>query len=107
MTYLILSDIHSSLDALDAALADARGRYDSVLALGDLVGYGADPNLVLDWARANTEAVVRGNHDKACASGSIRNFNPVAGTAAKWTREVLTAKNRAYLKNLRRGPLHV
>ena len=48
MTYLILSDIHSNLDALEAVLADAHGRYDSILALGDLVGYGAEPNLVLD-----------------------------------------------------------
>ena len=107
MTYLILSDIHSNLDALDAVLADAHGRYDAILALGDLVGYGAEPNLVLDWARANTEAVVRGNHDKACASGSIQKFNNVAGAAAKWTRGQLTAENRAYIKNLRRGPLHV
>src|ERR1700752_2818033 len=100
MTYLILSDLHSNLDALDAVLAHAHGGYDSILALGDLVGYGADPNLVLDWARANTEAVVRGNHDKACASGSIRNFNSVAGTAVKWTRGQLTAENHAYLNNL-------
>ena len=48
MNYLILSDIHSNLDALDAVLADAHGRYDSILAPGDLVGYGAEPNLVLN-----------------------------------------------------------
>src|ERR1700689_2614525 len=107
MTYLILSDIHSNLDALEAVLADARGRYDSILILGDLVGYGAEPNLVFNWARANTEAVVRGNHDKACAGGSIQSFNPVAGAAAKWTRDQLTATNCAYLKNLPRGPFHL
>lgn len=106
MTHLILSDIHSNFDALEAVLADAKGRYDSILALGDMVGYGAEPNKVLDWARENVAAVVRGNHDKACAGGSIRNFNPAAGAAAMWTRSQLTPANAAYLKALPAGPLH-
>ena len=63
MRYLILSDIHGNREALEAVLAHAQG-YDQILCLGDLVGYGADPNFVVDWARANVAAIVRGNHDR-------------------------------------------
>jgi hypothetical protein len=107
MTYLLLSDIHANLDALEAVLAESRRCYRSILALGELVGYGAEPNRVLDWARANTDAVVRGNQNKACAGGSLQNFNRVASTAAQWTRGRLIPQSRAYLKRLPRGPLHV
>ena len=63
MRYLILTDIHGNLEALDACLSDARTRrYTSTLVLGDIVGYGADPNAVVDRVRElNPQAVVRGN----------------------------------------------
>ena len=49
MRYLVLSDLHSNLQALDAVLADAAtAGYDEVLVLGDLVGYGGDPTAVID-----------------------------------------------------------
>ena len=64
MPYLILADIHGNREALEAVLAHASGRYDQIVCLGDLVGYGADPNFVVDWARANAAAIVRGNHDR-------------------------------------------
>jgi len=67
MPYLILSDIHGNYEALEAVLEDARGRYDRILCLGDLVGYGADPNQVTSWARSNVGSVIRGNHDRARA----------------------------------------
>lgn len=106
MPYLILSDIHGNLEALQAVLADARGRYDQLLCLGDLVGYGADPNAVTEWGRDNAAAIVRGNHDKACAgSDSLEDFNPVARFSAEWTRNALSAANREYLQRLSRGPL--
>ena len=69
MRYLILTDIHANLEALDACIADATARgYDRALVLGDLVGYGADPNAVIDCIqRIDPLAIVRGNHDKvAC-----------------------------------------
>ena len=66
MRYLILSDLHSNWEALQAVLADAKGQYEQVLCCGDLIGYGADPNPTVDWVRANVKAVVRGNHDRAC-----------------------------------------
>src|SRR5690606_17859802 len=66
--YLAVSDIHGNLDALDAVLTALEGRYDEVLVLGDLVGYGADPNGVVDRVRSlPTRAVIRGNHDKVAA----------------------------------------
>jgi len=66
MRYLILTDIHANLEALDSCLADARSRgYDRTLVLGDVVGYGADPNAVIERIqRLEPHAIVRGNHDK-------------------------------------------
>ncbi len=64
MPYLILSDIHANLEAHQAVLEDARGKYDRILCLGDLVGYGADPNAIVEWTRENVTAVIRGNHDR-------------------------------------------
>jgi predicted phosphodiesterase len=106
--YLILSDIHSNKPALDAVLEDAAGQFDQIICCGDLVGYGADPNPVVDWARANVQAVVRGNHDKACAGlDDLEWFNPVARRSAAWTMEHLTPENAAYLRELPQGPIPV
>jgi predicted phosphodiesterase len=107
MRYLVLSDIHANLEALDACLADARARgFEQTLVLGDLVGYGADPNAVIDriLALAPT-AVVRGNHDKV-ASGLERadGFNAVAKSAVRWTLDSLTPEHRAWLAALPPGP---
>ena len=105
MRSLILSDIHANWEALEAVLSHASGKYDRILCCGDLVGYGADPNRVVDWVRANVAAVVRGNHDKACAGlDDLEWFNPVAKRAALWTRKSLEADNLEYLKNLPQGP---
>jgi predicted phosphodiesterase len=106
MRYLVLSDIHGNLEALEAAVAKAAGAYDSVLVLGDLVGYGADPNAVVDLVRdLNPAAVIRGNHDKV-ASGveDAEGFNSVARSAVTWTYETLTVDNRTYLYDLPLGP---
>lgn len=106
VAYLVLSDIHANLEALEAVLADANGLYDNILCLGDVVGYGADPNAACEWVRANAAAVVRGNHDKAaCGLEDLRYFNPVARTSAIWTREELTEGNLDWLRTLPRGPL--
>jgi len=108
MRFLILSDIHANWEALQAILAGAEGRYDQILCLGDLVGYGADPNPVVEWARQHVTAIVRGNHDKACAGLSdMEWFGPRARAAVEWTQEQLTAANLEYLRHLPRGPLVV
>lgn len=108
MRYLILSDIHSNFEALDAVLADARGEYDRIACCGDLVGYGADPNAVCDWARKDLHLVVRGNHDKACACpASADVFNERAQASAAWTLAALTSENLAYVCALPRGPVEI
>ena len=107
MRYLVLTDIHANLEALDACLADARTRgYDDALVLGDLVGYGPDPNEVVDRIIALKPcALVRGNHDKvACGLEQAEGFNAVARSAAKWTLDVLTPHNREWLCALPEGP---
>ncbi len=106
MRYLILSDIHANLEALEAVLRDAEGSYDAVLCCGDLVGYGADPNAVAAWARARTAATIRGNHDKAAAGlDDLEWFNPVARGAVLWTRRELTPENAEYIRALPQGPV--
>lgn len=108
MRFLIISDIHANWDALDAVLNHAEGQYDVVLNCGDLVGYGPEPNRVVDWCRATNAAVVRGNHDKAAVGlADLEWFNPVAKEAALWTSEILTEANRLYLATLPIGPLTV
>lgn len=107
MRVLILSDIHSNLEALEACLAAAPS-HDLVVNLGDVVGYGASPNQVIERARSLGTLFVRGNHDKA-ASGAmeLRDFNPIAGLAALWTRERLTPENLEWLRSLPEGPLQI
>ena len=107
MPFLIVSDIHGNREALEAVLADARGNYDRIVCLGDLVGYGADPNFIVEWAREN----VVGDRARAimtsCAPAWSRlySYRPAARAAAEWTVNTLTPENRAYLERLPRGPL--
>jgi predicted phosphodiesterase len=106
--YLILSDLHANLEALQAVLHDAGQQYDQAICCGDLVGYGADPNPVTDWVRQNCPVVVRGNHDRACTGqDDLEWFNPVARLAAMWTQVTLSPENAAYVHDLPRGPLQV
>ena len=108
MRYLIISDLHANLEGLEAVLSAVESRYDRVVCCGDLVGYGPDPNEVVDWVRANVAAVIHGNHDKACCGVTeAEDFNQVARTAALWTRQRLTAENLAYLRALPAGPMEV
>ncbi len=108
MRYLILSDIHANWHALTAVLRDAKGRYDQTICCGDLVGYCADPNLVVDWAKENVSALVRGNHDKACAGiDDLDWFNPIAKASAIWTMGCLSDANAQYLSKMPRGPIAV
>jgi predicted phosphodiesterase len=110
MRYLILSDIHANIDALEAVLAAApRDTWDRVIVLGDLVGYGAEPNAVIERVRAlDPLVVIRGNHDKA-ASGidDGSSFNYVAKLSAQWTSEALSPEHREYLHALPQGPVNI
>jgi predicted phosphodiesterase len=104
--YLILSDIHANLEALEAVLEHAKGKYDQILCCGDLVGYGADPNAIVEWVRDHVAVVIRGNHDKV-ASGveKMEDYNPAAVLSTMWTRTVLTPENVEYLRRLPAGPV--
>jgi diadenosine tetraphosphatase ApaH/serine/threonine PP2A family protein phosphatase len=105
--YLILSDIHANLQALDAVLAEALSiGYDKVLVLGDLVGYGADPGAVIERTMAlEPMAMIRGNHDKVCAGlEPAVLFNEVARKSAEWTAATLPADQLQLLAALPKGP---
>jgi diadenosine tetraphosphatase ApaH/serine/threonine PP2A family protein phosphatase len=105
MRALVLSDIHANLEALTAVL-DAAGKWDALWNLGDMVGYGASPNEVLDLIRPLSTLVVRGNHDRVCSGlSSSLAFNPVARAAAKWTFDELSPENLVWLRCLPLGPL--
>ena len=106
--YLILSDMHGNSDALSAVLRRVRRkRFDTVLVLGDLVGYGAAPNQVVDLIRRLPwpALFVRGNHDKVVAGlEDGGNFNGAALAAARWTAKHLTPANLRFVRELPRGP---
>ncbi len=104
---LILSDIHANLHALRAVMRYAHRRAVSrFVLLGDLVGYGAQPNQVLDRIQTlKPRILVRGNHDRACAwAEEDGSFSLPARTAAAWTRERLTREHRRFLQELPEGP---
>jgi predicted phosphodiesterase len=110
MRFLILSDLHANVDAFDAVLAAApRTTWDRAVVLGDLVGYGAEPNAVIERVLAlDPLLVIRGNHDKAaCGLSDAADFNHIARTAAQWTGAALTPENRAYLERLPPGPVTI
>jgi diadenosine tetraphosphatase ApaH/serine/threonine PP2A family protein phosphatase len=106
MRVLLISDIHANLEALEACVA-AFPAYDEVANLGDIVGYGASPNDVVERVRDLGGIFVRGNHDRASAGLSdVSEFNPIAGFAAVWTKNELTAENRKWVAELPKGPRH-
>ncbi len=104
MRYLIISDIHANLTAFQAVLEDAGtlGKdYDFVWCLGDVVGYGPDPNECVDLLRSLPHLCLAGNHDWAALGRlDVRTFNTDARKAVTWTRETLTDANLAFLEAL-------
>ncbi len=105
MRILLLSDIHANLEALEACVAAAPA-HDCVYNLGDIVGYGANPNEVTERSRELGTVFVRGNHDKACSGvTSLDDFNPIAGLAVLWTRQRLKPENLSFLQGLPAGPV--
>ena len=104
MRVIVFSDVHANLEAFQACLA-AFPEYDRIANLGDVVGYGASPNDVVEHARDLKSILVRGNHDRAASGLSdVEDFNPVAGYAAMWTRNELTAENRRWVLQLTDRP---
>ena len=105
MRFGIISDIHANLEALDAVLGDidAAG-VDAHLCLGDVVGYGPNPNECCERLRERGFITIAGNHDEAAVSNAgAEFFNPLAREALTWTQEALTPDNRAFLERLVRN----
>ena len=100
MRIAVVSDVHSNLVALDAVLAHA-GPVDAVWHLGDIVGYGPDPDGVVARLAQVGAVGVRGNHDAAAIGGDeIEQFNPEARAAMDWTRAAISEPTRAWLAAL-------
>jgi predicted phosphodiesterase len=102
MRYGILSDIHSNLPALEAVVKDAQNeRLDEYVCLGDVVGYGAQPNECVEAVRSLAKVTIAGNHDRAAVEKTdTDNFNVVAKEAVLWTRDHLRDSSRTFLENL-------
>jgi predicted phosphodiesterase len=99
--YLVVSDIHGNRIALDAVLSAAEGQWDRLLCLGDIVGYGPEPNECVEVIAKLAHACVLGNHDLVSAGGEgLSQFNDLARIAAEWTFCELTEDNRYYLQSL-------
>ena len=109
MRALVVSDLHSNAEALRAVVHHVRRKkFDHIVCLGDFVGYGAQPNQVLDKMRTlrGRKVYIRGNHDRVAAGLDDANgFNHAAKAAALWTRDHLSAPNRRFLRDLSVGPV--
>ena len=102
MKIALISDIHSNLEAFQAVMASFAGHdIEKVMFLGDIVGYGANPNECIDLLRSVADYYIAGNHDYAAVDKTdISYFNPYAQEAVLWTQEVLTRENALFLSSL-------
>ena len=103
MRALIVSDIHSNLEAFRSVVRDAedRGGFDALWCVGDIVGYGPDPGPCIDLLRSHPHTAIAGNHDLAAIGAiGVETFNPHAAAAARWTANALTDEHRVYLNDL-------
>lgn len=109
MRALVVSDLHSNAEALRAVMTRVRRKkFDHIICLGDFVGYGAQPNQVLDTMRTfrAPKLYIRGNHDRVAAGiDDGTGFNSAARHAALWTRDHLSVPNRRFLQELAVGPV--
>jgi predicted phosphodiesterase len=102
MRIALYSDVHGNLEALNAVLKDMnREEVDKKYCLGDLVGYGPNPNECIETVRENAEIILAGNHDWAAVGLTAKTyFNPYALESLEWTIKQLTDENREFLKTL-------
>ncbi len=110
MRYLIFSDIHANLEALNSVLSAVSSNHiDKYIFLGDIVGYGANPNELVDvFKTLHPRIAIRGNHDKVVSGlDSGEDFTLHARTAALWSQRQITSVNKRYLQQLSKGPIVV
>lgn len=102
MRYIIFSDLHSNLEALKQFEKEISSiPFDRLICLGDIVGYGADPNPCVEWVRKNADIAVAGNHDSAVVEKTdVSYFNEYAIAACEWTQKKMTSKNKKFLESL-------
>ena len=101
MRVLVISDIHANLAAFEAVLQDAKGKWDQIWCLGDVIGYGPDPNECVALLREQNHISLSGNHDWAVLGKmDITIFNPEARKAIEWTRSVVSSESYNYLDSL-------
>jgi predicted phosphodiesterase len=101
MRVLILSDIHANLDALNCVLEDAKNKYDILISLGDIVGYGPCPNECVEIIAERAHISLAGNHDLGiCNKINTDNFSPRAQYSQNWTSEIINDSSLTYLKSL-------
>jgi predicted phosphodiesterase len=103
MMYAIFSDIHANMEAFEAVIQDMkRQKVDKNVFLGDIVGYGPNPNECIELLRENCDVIIRGNHDSAVIGNTnTAFFNSYARESVIWTAKVLSKENVAFLKNLK------
>ena len=102
MKFIIFSDIHSNLESLQSFCRVTESvLHDKKVCLGDIVGYNADPNPVVEWVRDKTDFALAGNHDYSVLNKTDPNYlNPAAYQASLWTRRNLTNSNKDFLNTL-------
>ena len=102
MRYAIISDIHGNVEALQAVLNDIKGRsVDTIVCLGDIVGYYPDPEKCVDLVREHVSLCVAGNHDYAAINRiDIQTFTYYALVAMEWTRNNISARAKEFLASL-------
>jgi diadenosine tetraphosphatase ApaH/serine/threonine PP2A family protein phosphatase len=106
MRYAIFTDIHANIEALEAVLAKIdeiaeEKSIDQIWFLGDLVGYGPNPNECIKTLRERTDVIIAGNHDWAAVGKiDLEDFSTAARISAEWTAEQLTEEHRTFLVNL-------
>ncbi len=98
MQAVFISDIHGNLEALNAVAATLPDA--PIYCLGDVVGYGANPNEVVEWVKEHVEVCILGNHEAAVLTGDVSCFNPAAAKAIMWTKRVIKPENLRFLYNL-------
>lgn len=103
MLYAIFSDVHANLEAFEAVLQDLkRQKVDKKIFLGDIVGYGPNPNECIELLRENYDEMISGNHDSAVTGNTDTTFfNSYARESVIWTAKVLSKENLAFLKSVK------